>query len=182
MASHNTKLNDRILWYDGDSSFTPKQLEQYLLTGKAVNDHVFVTDIDSEVKLFNKYNEESLEVKDSLNPFSKDWVLPQKYKDMNLSHFIFSKLLEKTEDIDFSEDDINKRILRVEEELQLYSKYNVTEMLRSLIYLVDTFKINNVVWGVGRGSSCSSYLLYLIELHDVDSVEYDLDITEFLRG
>jgi len=40
---------------------------------------------------------------------------------------------------------------------------------------------NNLVWGVGRGSSVSSYLLYLIGVHKVDSYKYRLDIKEFLK-
>jgi DNA polymerase III alpha subunit len=40
---------------------------------------------------------------------------------------------------------------------------------------------NNIVWGVGRGSSVSSYVLYLLGVHRVNSLYYDLDIHEFLR-
>ena len=54
-------------------------------------------------------------------------------------------------------------------------------MLRYLIYLVDVMRENNVVWGVGRGSSVASYILYLIGIHKVDSVKHNLDYTEFLR-
>ncbi len=40
---------------------------------------------------------------------------------------------------------------------------------------------NEVIWGVGRGSSVASYVLYLIGIHKVDSMYYDLPINEFLR-
>jgi len=50
-----------------------------------------------------------------------------------------------------------------------------------LIYVVDVLNEKNVVWGVGRGSSCSSYLFYLLGLHEVDSVRYDVEITDFLH-
>ena len=39
----------------------------------------------------------------------------------------------------------------------------------------------NVLWGVGRGSSVASYALFLIGVHKIDSVKYDLDWREFLR-
>jgi DNA polymerase III alpha subunit len=42
-------------------------------------------------------------------------------------------------------------------------------------------KANNIIWGVGRGSSVASYVLYLLEVHRVDSMYYNLDIREFLR-
>jgi DNA polymerase III alpha subunit len=39
----------------------------------------------------------------------------------------------------------------------------------------------NIVWGVGRGSSVASYVLYLIGVHKIDSLYYNLDVEEFLR-
>jgi DNA polymerase III alpha subunit len=42
-------------------------------------------------------------------------------------------------------------------------------------------RANNIVWGVGRGSSVASYVLFLIGIHKVDSLYYDLPIEEFLR-
>jgi DNA polymerase III alpha subunit len=50
-----------------------------------------------------------------------------------------------------------------------------------MIYLVDFMRENNIVWGVGRGSSVASYVLYLIGVHKVDSIQFDLDWREFLR-
>ena len=50
-----------------------------------------------------------------------------------------------------------------------------------LIYLIDLMRTNNIVWGVGRGSSVSSYILYLIGVHKVNSILYKLDINDFLR-
>ena len=55
------------------------------------------------------------------------------------------------------------------------------ELLHFMKYLVDTLRKNNVVWGVGRGSSVASYILYLIGVHKVDSIKYNLDINEFLK-
>ncbi len=57
----------------------------------------------------------------------------------------------------------------------------MTKVLNLLLYLVDHFRTNKIVWGVGRGSSVASYILYLIGIHKVDSIKYDLDIGEFLK-
>jgi len=38
-----------------------------------------------------------------------------------------------------------------------------------------------MIWGVGRGSSVASYVLYLLDVHRIDSMFYDLDPSEFLR-
>jgi DNA polymerase III alpha subunit len=47
--------------------------------------------------------------------------------------------------------------------------------------MIDVFNKNNIVHGVGRGSSTSSYVLYLLGVHFIDSIKYDLDINEFLK-
>jgi len=46
---------------------------------------------------------------------------------------------------------------------------------------VDVMHDNRVIWGVGRGSSVASYVLYLLGVHRIDSMYYDLDAGEFLR-
>jgi DNA polymerase III alpha subunit len=70
---------------------------------------------------------------------------------------------------------------RVVEELALFRQHNMIDLLRYLKYLVDILRTNNVLWGVGRGSSVASYCLYILGVHKVDSIKYELDIREFLK-
>ena len=70
---------------------------------------------------------------------------------------------------------------RVGQELLLYQERGMFDLLRFLVYIVDTMRKHDIVWGVGRGSSVASYVLYLIGVHKIDSLYYDLDIAEFLR-
>jgi DNA polymerase III alpha subunit len=70
---------------------------------------------------------------------------------------------------------------RVSEELTAFIEHNMFDLLFCLKYIVDTLRENNVVWGVGRGSSVASYVLYLIGVHKIDSLKYNLDWREFLR-
>jgi DNA polymerase III alpha subunit len=65
--------------------------------------------------------------------------------------------------------------------LLLYQERDLFNLLRYLKYTIDTFRKNNIVWGVGRGSSVASYCLFLLGVHKIDSMYYDLDIAEFLR-
>ena len=67
------------------------------------------------------------------------------------------------------------------EELAEYDRRNMFDLLKYMVYLVDFMRENNIVWGVGRGSSVASYVLYLIGVHKVDSVQFDLDYHEFMR-
>lgn len=71
---------------------------------------------------------------------------------------------------------------RVMEELELYIKNNMYEVLHVMKYIVDTLREHKIVWGVGRGSSVASYILYLIGVHKIDSIKYSIPIEEFFKG
>lgn len=180
--SYNTELKNRTLWYDGTVTMTPKQVVDYLLTGKSLNTHIYISDIDEDVKKYNVLEPDNkLLVKENIKDFNADWNIPEKYKNLDIKKYIHAKLYEECEKLTLSDEDVNIRIARVKQELQIYSKYNLYNIVKALIYIVDKLEENKVIWGTGRGSSCSSYLLYLIKLHDVDSVKYELDIKEFIR-
>ena len=70
---------------------------------------------------------------------------------------------------------------RVSQELKLFIEHGMFDLLFYLKYLVDTMRQNKIVWGVGRGSSVASYVLFLIGVHKIDSLKYNLDIHEFLK-
>jgi hypothetical protein len=97
------------------------------------------------------------------------WHMPQQYKDMDIAQYILD--LCKTD----------AELQRCGQELLLYQERDLFDLLRFLKYLVDTMTENRVIWGVGRGSSVSSYVLYKLEVHKIDSMFYDLDPGEFLR-
>ena len=95
--------------------------------------------------------------------------MPDEYRNMNIIDY----LLEKTNN--------EEQYQRVVEELTLFEERNMFPMLKFLVYMVTELKHNNILWGVGRGSSVASYILYLIGVHRIDSIKYDLDYKEFLR-
>jgi len=98
-----------------------------------------------------------------------EWLMPDEYKKFNIVEFI----LDQT--------DNEEQYQRAVEELTEYENRNMVDLLRWLKYVVDTCRSNNIVWGVGRGSSVASYVLYLIGVHRIDSIKYNLDWQEFLR-
>ena len=63
----------------------------------------------------------------------------------------------------------------------MFEKKKFINVLQFLIYFVDTLRAKNVVWGVGRGSSVASFCLFLIGIHKINPLQYDLNIAEFLR-
>ena len=103
--------------------------------------------------------------------YSKQFNIPQHYLELDVEQYI--RALVPQADA--------KRKARVEAELELFRTRNLFSILQLLIYIIDTMRKHNLVWGVGRGSSVASYCLYLIGVHKIDSVKYDLDIREFLK-
>lgn len=99
------------------------------------------------------------------------WKTPEDYQisDEELITWLFEQC---------SNDDEYNRVLL---ELNMYEERGLYPLLKHLIYLVDHFRKNNIVWGVGRGSSVSSYILFLIGIHRVDSLKFNLDIKDFLK-
>jgi DNA polymerase III alpha subunit len=97
------------------------------------------------------------------------WHMPDEYRHMDIAEYVLSLC------------DSNEKLQRCGQELLLFQERNLFDLLRYLKYLVDTLKSNNMIWGVGRGSSVASYVLYLLGVHRIDSMFYDLDAREFLR-
>ena len=132
---------------------------------------------DEEIQKFNKANNNLIRIKnenvnDSLESFDKNnqenWFMPEEYKQMDIEEFLVHNCPEEN-------------YQRLMEEIQEYRSRNMLNLLRWLKYFVDTMRSNNIVWGVGRGSSVSSYVLYIIGVHKIDSIRYNLDWKEFLR-
>ena len=99
---------------------------------------------------------------------SNNWFIPRAYQEMDIETFLLENSPESNHP-------------RIIQEIELYKKHNMILMLKTMKYIVDTLRTNNVIWGVGRGSSVASYVLYLLGVHRIDSMFYDLDPAEFLR-
>lgn len=99
-----------------------------------------------------------------------EWLMPEEYKNFDIETWLYNQITPW--------DENNQRL---RDELFEFEVRNMMNLLRWLKYFVDTARANNIVWGVGRGSSVSSYVLYLIGVHKIDPIKYDLDYRDFLR-
>jgi hypothetical protein len=97
------------------------------------------------------------------------WFMPEEYKNFEIVGFLLNQTTNEEE------------YQRVVEELELFYQYDMIDLLKYIKYLVDTMRSNNILWGVGRGSSVASYILYLIGVHKINSLKFRLDIREFLK-
>jgi DNA polymerase III alpha subunit len=95
--------------------------------------------------------------------------MPESYYKINVLQWLLDKCQTDEEK------------MRVQLEYDLFEKKDFVRVLQFLMYFVDTLRANNIVWGVGRGSSVASFCLFLIGVHKINPLLYNLDITEFLR-
>lgn len=166
----------------GEQIYSQEDVCDFLMQGHdlSVFEGMFVDQINLEemasilenVPTFIDYDrmcQEDLSQQDYDHRCQNTWHMPQEYKQLDIAAHVLS--LCNTE----------SQLQRVGQELLLFQERNLFDLLRYLKYLVDTMRENHLVWGVGRGSSVASYVLYLLGIHRIDSMYYDLDPTEFLR-
>jgi DNA polymerase III alpha subunit len=133
--------------------------DQFNRASKKLHLNMFITQLDEigvDVEQYHKQNQ-------------SNWHMPEKYKQLDIAEYLLKLCNTDAE------------LQRVGTELLLYQERGMFDLLRFLVYIVDVMREQDIVWGVGRGSSVASYVLYLIGVHKIDSLYYNLDIAEFLR-
>lgn len=116
-----------------------------------------------------QYNKLDMTVEQFDNQMQSNWLMPEQYKTMDIAQYVLNQCQGEAE------------LQRAGEELLLFQERDMFVLLRYLKYLVDTMRENNIVWGVGRGSSVASFVLFLLGIHRINSLYYDLSIDEFLK-
>lgn len=158
-----------------------EQLVHLLLQGNNINR--LTVSPDEDIELFKKYQYELLEntivfenIPDESLSFdefheqcSNTWIFPERYQQIDVLAWLHDKC------------NTQQQHDRVDQEYTRYQERDLVMLLRLFIYLVDYMRENRFLWGVGRGSSVSSYILYLIGIHRVDSIKYQLDINDYLK-
>jgi DNA polymerase III alpha subunit len=167
----------------GEIVLSEQDILDGLYSGKITDLETIFLDDPDVCKIFNEsvkknydnvgfvrfYTEPTISMQEFDRANQDDWFMPKEYKDFEIVGF----LLDQTQN--------EEQYQRVVTELELFIQHNMIDLLKYLKYLVDTMRSNNIVWGVGRGSSVASYCLYLLGVHKIDSIKYELDIHEFLK-
>jgi len=165
----------------GIPRFSNKDLIDMIYTGHVDKCHVVLCDESDDVNRFNtameqqglpklqKYIPLDVDEKTFDGVCQSEWFMPDEYKKLNVHNYILTKELTQEE------------TARAAEELAEFEGRGMINLLRYMIYLVNFMRENNIVWGVGRGSSVASYVLFLIGVHRINSIQYGLDWREFLR-
>ena len=167
----------------GIPRFSNRDLVDMIYSGHVDKCHVVLCDPSDDIEKFNaamreqylpeltKYIPLDVDQKTFDGALQSEWFMPNEYKTLDIDAFLLGKISGK----------LTKEWVRCLEELEAFRERGMEDLLRYMIYLVDFMRENNIVWGVGRGSSVASYVLYLIGVHRINSIQYDLDWREFLR-
>ena len=165
----------------GIPRFSNRDLIDMIYSGHVDKCHVVLCDPSDDIEKFNaamreqylpeltKYIPLDVDQKDFDGALQSEWFMPDEYKTFDILQY----LVDKCESAD--------EYVRVVDEWEEFHKRDMIDLLRYMKYLVDFMRENRIVWGVGRGSSVASYVLYLIGVHRINSIQYDLDWREFLR-
>lgn len=151
-----------------DTNTEQQLIEGILKHGPDILEHCQCS--DDLTKYLNRLQAEHLDypIPKTIDP--SNWFIPKEYQDLDIEAWIISQC-----------PPWDPEATRVAQELELFQKHGMIPVLKAMKYVVDTLRANNVVWGVGRGSSVASYVLYLIGVHKIDSIKYKLPIEEFFK-
>lgn len=172
-----TELNNRKLFFDGSSSFDPSKILRLQSRYKIK----YVDHMTPMIEQYNRLSKEQnkIRVKQTCEPWDLSWNIPDKYKKLDIVEYVLDKHIDLTEGM--SDEEITDRDNRLIVELTKFQQMDKLDILRTIIYIVEVLNEHDVVYGVGRGSGVSSYVLYVIGIHDIDSYAFDLDIDDFLH-
>lgn len=157
----------------GNPTFTEQELFDALYQGHQLSSELFVLDSE-DIKKFQTIteitfqNSKNIPIEEFDKKNQAEWFMPEEYKKLDIEGYLVYACPKEN-------------YQRLIEELQEFRARKMLDLLRWLKYFVDTCRANNVVWGVGRGSSVSSYVLYLIGVHRINPIKYNLNWREFLR-
>ena len=177
----------------GIPRFTNKDLVDMIYSGHVDKCHVVLCDPSDDIEKFNaamreqylpeltKYIPLDVDEKTFDSVCQSEWFMPDEYKRLDVDDWCLHKLMKIKNATHQDQLLFSKEWNRTYEELEAFDERGMENLLRYMIYLVDFMRENNIVWGVGRGSSVASYVLYLIGVHRIDSIQFDLDWREFLR-
>ena len=175
MHSTLTILKDRALKYNGVSIIEADKIIEYLLKRIPLS-QIEVFNQNDDVKNFNNNSIEQIKIFNETEEvkLNYDWIIPDEYKSLDLDNYFSLKIESINKDREVVEN-------RVMNELNEVRRMDFEMGIKTIIYVIDRFRKEGIVWGVGRGSSCASYLLYLIGVHCVNPLKYNIPYTEFFH-
>jgi len=171
-------LKDKFILPDGIVVY--KESELFRLIKQRIDLTIMNIEKTPETELFLSKSGKALnltEVADYESTPSADsynWNLPEKYKNLELLDLCIERLVALNKDNE-------KYFDRLYAEFEQILLKNMESFLKAIVFVTDIFRKHNIIFGLGRGSSCASLVLYLLDINKVDPVKYDISLTEFFK-
>jgi len=170
-----TELKNRTLWYDGTNQVEPEDVPQLILDGVPLS-KIVVNSLNEDLETFNTLEDVEFPLnKMENNELGSGWNIPSQFKNIDLEEYILTKLISRFPNAD------DRYVARLKEELNEIISRGVEDLFRTLIYVTETLLKSDTVLGVGRGSSCASLFLFVLGLHKVDPIKYNIPASEFFH-
>ena len=172
-----TQLKNRILWYDGTSQVDPDLIPDLMVNGLPL-ENICITHHNSDSLQFNTLSEDyQLNQKSSNKDFDFSWKIPTEYQNINLEEILEETCIEYCY---LNKLDHHLYYERLYAELKEIKNRHIEPLFKTIFYLINTL-YETQVFGIGRGSSCASLVLFLLGLHKIDPVKYDISMEEFFH-
>ena len=163
----------------GNPIFNSQDIFKFLYQGKLTNLKDLTVDYTEDIEqlektagfTFQRFNDQldGISIEDFDQALQSEWFMPPEYREFDVEDWCINKC------------NTDQQKERVYDELEEYRNRGMIPLLQWTKHFVDTCNENGIVWGVGRGSSVASFVLFLLGVHQIDSVKYNLDWQEFLR-
>ena len=162
-------LQDRILFKDGKSLASDDLILEIISTTGDIPDYLLAGDSFDSQQWNYKYSRTAI-------PTDNDEDIELEYYNttifLDLIKFLYDNKRDDTDYIDHAE--------RLDRELTFFVQEQKEGFLCNIKDFIDTLYRDGVVWG-GRGSSCASYTLFLIGVHPINPIKYEIDFNEFSK-
>lgn len=183
MSTELIRLRDKIITDRGEVVHTYDNLLHMALMGEEIVG--MLSEQHPDIDLFNKRN--GYDPNLVIHTWADDgvlagpdvetyvWNIPDEYKQLDIEELLIQRLIERgfADNPNYTE--------RLAQEIFMMSERDMYPFVQCLVWIIDEFRKNKVVWGVGRGSSCASLAMFLLDINRIDPVKYDIPITEFLK-
>lgn len=163
-------LKDRYLLRSGRSLISDERAAELIAFEDGIPDH-YCLEARPNTKVYERYMGKSF----SISEFEDEIEIPQSKEMMS---DLVNRLVDILADSPRYKPEYDNRIMK---EIEFFEKTNNVEFLLEIRQMIENFKRDKVVWGVGRGSSCASLVLFLLEVHDINPYHYDIPFNELSK-